>query len=179
MSRLAEATSPYLRSAAHQPVDWYEWGDAAFASAREQNKPILLDIGAVWCHWCHVIDRESYDDAKLAEVINRLYIPVKVDRDERPDVDSRYQTAVAAMSGQGGWPLTVFLLPDGRPFYGGTYFPPEDAMGRPSFRRVLEGAAEAYSARRAEVEQAAGALLSAVSQAELFEGARSSWDARL
>ena len=176
---LANSSSPYLHSAAHQPVAWNEWGEEAFARARTEDKPILLDIGAVWCHWCHVIDRESYDDAKLAEVINRLYIPVKVDRDERPDVDSRYQTAVAAMSGQGGWPLTVFLLPDGRPFYGGTYFPPEDAMNRPSFRRVLESAAEAYRSRRDEVEQAAGALVSAVSQAELFAGARSDWDARL
>jgi uncharacterized protein len=179
LNRLANSASPYLHSAAHQPVAWQEWGEEAFARARAEDKPILLDIGAVWCHWCHVIDRESYDDARLAELINRLYIPVKVDRDERPDVDSRYQTAVAAMSGGGGWPLTVFLLPDGRPFYGGTYFPPEDAMGRPSFRRVLESAAEAYRTRRDEVEQAAGALLGAVAQAELFEGARSSWDARL
>ena len=169
-NRLANSASPYLHSAAHQPVAWQEWGAEAFARARAEDKPILLDIGAVWCHWCHVIDRESYDDARLAELINRLYIPVKVDRDERPDVDSRYQTAVAAMSGQGGWPLTVFLLPDGRPFYGGTYFPPEDAMGRPSFRRVLESAAEAYRTRRDEVEQAAGALFSAVAQAELFAG---------
>src|SRR5579871_5650783 len=178
-NRLHVASSPYLRAAAEQAVDWYPWGEDAFARARAEDKPILLDIGAVWCHWCHVIDRESYDDAKLAELINRLYIPVKVDRDERPDVDSRYQTAVAAMSGGGGWPLTVFLLPDGRPFYGGTYFPPDDAMGRPSFRRVLESAAEAYRSRRDEVEQAAGALVSAVSQAELFAGARSDWDARL
>jgi uncharacterized protein YyaL (SSP411 family) len=178
-NRLANSASPYLNSAAHQPVAWHEWGDEAFARARAEDKPILLDIGAVWCHWCHVIDRESYDDARLAELINRLYIPVKVDRDERPDVDSRYQTAVAAMSGGGGWPLTVFLLPDGRPFYGGTYFPPEDAMGRPSFRRVLQSAAEAFHTRREEVEQAAGALFNAVSQAELFTGARSAWDARL
>ena len=178
-NRLANSTSPYLHSAAHQPVAWHEWGDEAFARARAEDKPILLDIGAVWCHWCHVIDRESYDDLRLAELINRLYIPVKVDRDERPDVDARYQTAVGAMSGTGGWPLTVFLLPDGRPFYGGTYFPPEDAMGRPSFRRVLESAAEAYRSRRAEVEQAAGALVGTVAQAELFAGAHSDWDIRL
>jgi uncharacterized protein len=178
-SRLVNSASPYLRSAAHQPVAWHEWGEEAFACARAEDKPILLDIGAVWCHWCHVIDRESYDDSKLAELINQLFVPVKVDRDERPDVDARYQTAVSAMSGQGGWPLTAFLLPDGRPFYGGTYFPPEDAMGRPSFRRVLESVAEAYRTRRAEVEEAASILVSAVGQAELFGGARSTWSARL
>jgi uncharacterized protein YyaL (SSP411 family) len=178
-NRLASSVSPYLRSAAHQPVDWFEWGEEAFARARAEDKPILLDIGAVWCHWCHVIDRESYEDPELAALINRLFIPVKVDRDERPDVDARYQTAVSAVSGQGGWPLTGFLLPDGRPFYGGTYFPPQEAMGRPSFRRVLEQVAAAYGARRDEVERAAGALLGAVAQAELFDGAHAAWDARL
>ncbi len=178
-NRLANAASPYLRSAAHQPVDWHEWGEEAFARAREENKPILLDIGAVWCHWCHVIDRESYDDAELAELINRLFIPVKVDRDERPDVDARYQVAVSAVSGQGGWPLTGFLLPDGRPFFGGTYFPPEEAMGRPSFRRVLETVADAYRTRRDDVERAAGSLLQAVSKAEMFEGARGDWSPAL
>jgi uncharacterized protein len=174
--RLAHSASPYLRSAAHQPVDWYEWGEEAFARARAEDKPILLDIGAVWCHWCHVIDRESYENPELAAVINRDFIPVKVDRDERPDVDARYQTAVSAVSGQGGWPLTGFLLPDGRPFYGGTYFPPEDAGGRPSFRRVLQSIAEAYRTRRADVQDAAGALAGAVKQAELFSGARARWN---
>ncbi len=135
--RLARAASPYLRSAVHQAVDWYEWGEEAFAQARAEDKPILLDIGAVWCHWCHVIDRESYENPQLAAIINQLFVPVKVDRDERPDVDARYQAAISALSGQGGWPLTGFLLPDGRPFYGGTYFPPEDAMGRPGFRRII------------------------------------------
>jgi uncharacterized protein YyaL (SSP411 family) len=176
-NRLANSASPYLRSAAHQPVQWFEWGEEAFAKARAEDKPILLDIGAVWCHWCHVIDRESYEDAQLAELINRLFIPVKVDRDERPDVDARYQVAVSAISGQGGWPLTGFLLPDGRPFYGGTYFPPQDAMGRPSFRRVLEHVATAYTSRRDEVERAASGLAGAVAQAERFEGAHAAWDA--
>jgi uncharacterized protein len=174
-SRLANSASPYLRSAAHQPVEWYEWGEEAFARARAEDKPILLDIGAVWCHWCHVIDRESYEDPALAALINKHFVPVKVDRDERPDVDARYQTAVSAVSGQGGWPLTGFLLSDGRPFYGGTYFPPQDSMGRPSFRRVLESIADAFHTRRDDVEKAAGALLGAVQQAELFEGARGSW----
>jgi uncharacterized protein len=179
VNRLANSASPYLRSAAHQPVQWYEWGEEAFARARSEDKPILLDIGAVWCHWCHVIDRESYEDAQLAELINQLFIAVKVDRDERPDVDARYQVAVNAISGQGGWPLTGFLLPDGRPFYGGTYFPPSDRFGRPSFRRVIEHVAAAYRSRREEVEQAAGGLAIAVAQAENFEGAHGAWDPRL
>jgi len=130
-NRLKDSASPYLRSAAHQPIDWYEWNENAFARAETEDKPILLDIGAVWCHWCHVIDRESYENPEIASIINELFVPVKVDRDERPDVDSRYQAAISAISGQGGWPLTGFLMPDGRPFYGGTYFPPEDQQGRP------------------------------------------------
>ena len=169
--RLARATSPYLRSAVHQEVDWYEWGEEAFARARAEDKPILLDIGAVWCHWCHVIDRESYENPQLAAIINQLFIPVKVDRDERPDVDSRYQSAISSISGQGGWPLTGFLLPDGRPFFGGTYFPPEDQMGRPGFRRVLLAVAESYRSKRPELERAAGSLAEAVAQAEVFTGA--------
>jgi len=177
--RLAHSASPYLRSAAHQPVSWYEWGEEAFARARAEDKPILLDIGAVWCHWCHVIDRESYEDQQLAALINQLFVPVKVDRDERPDVDSRYQAALSVISGQGGWPLTGFLLPDGRPFFGGTYFPPEDAMGRPSFRRVLEAVASAYRQRRPEVEEAASRLAEAVAKAETFAGARGELDSRV
>ncbi len=170
--RLAHAASPYLRSAAHQPVEWYEWGEEAFAQARAEDKPILLDIGAVWCHWCHVIDRESYENPELAAIINRHYIAVKVDRDERPDVDARYQAAISTISGQGGWPLTGFLLPDGRPFFGGTYFPPEDVMGRPGFRRVLEAVAASYHGRRAEVDEAASRLAEAIARAESFTGAR-------
>jgi hypothetical protein len=135
-NRLKNSASPYLRSAAHQPIDWNEWGAEAFEKARTEGKPVLLDIGAVWCHWCHVIDRESYENPEIAAMINSLYIPVKVDRDERPDVDARYQSAVSAISGQGGWPLTAFLTPDGKPFFGGTYFPPDDAGGRPGFKRV-------------------------------------------
>ena len=177
--RLAHSASPYLRSAVHQPVDWYEWGAEAFARAQAEDKPILLDIGAVWCHWCHVIDRESYENPQLAAVINQLFIPVKVDRDERPDVDARYQAAISAISGQGGWPLTGFLLPDGRPFFGGTYFPPEDAMGRPGFRRILEAVAAGYRNRRAEVEEAASRLAEAVAKAETFTGARGEFDSRV
>jgi len=175
-NRLKSSASPYLRSAAHQPIDWYEWGDAAFSRAKSEDKPILLDIGAVWCHWCHVIDRESYENAEIAKIINEHFIPVKVDRDERPDVDSRYQSAISAISGQGGWPLTGFLLPDGKPFFGGTYFPPDDQMGRPGFRRVLLAVADSYRNKRAELERAAYSLAGAVAQAEMFKGARADFD---
>jgi len=175
-NRLKDSASPYLRSAAHQPIDWHEWGDAAFARAKAEDKAILLDIGAVWCHWCHVIDRESYENAEIAKIINEHFVAVKVDRDERPDVDSRYQSAVSAISGQGGWPLTGFLLSDGKPFFGGTYFPPEDQMGRPGFRRVLLAVADSYRNKRAELERAANSLAEAVSQAEVFTGARADFD---
>ncbi|HTF24867.1 MAG TPA: thioredoxin domain-containing protein [Candidatus Limnocylindria bacterium] len=175
-NRLKDSASPYLRSAARQPIDWHEWGDAAFARAKSEDKPILLDIGAVWCHWCHVIDRESYENIEIAKIINEHFVAVKVDRDERPDVDSRYQSAVSAISGQGGWPLTGFLLSDGKPFFGGTYFPPEDQMGRPGFRRVLLAVADSYRNKRAELERAANSLADAVSQAEVFTGARADFD---
>ncbi|MFY9584726.1 MAG: DUF255 domain-containing protein, partial [Candidatus Acidiferrales bacterium] len=176
---MKDSASPYLRSAAHQPVGWYEWGETAFARARAEDKPILLDIGAVWCHWCHVIDRESYENPEIAALINQLFVPVKVDRDERPDVDARYQAAVSAISGQGGWPLTGFLTPEGKPFFGGTYFPPEDAMGRPGFKRILLTVAEAYKNRRPEVDRAANALAEAVAQAESFTGVQARFDARV
>jgi uncharacterized protein len=176
-NRLKDSASPYLRSAAHQPIDWHEWGPQAFARARAENKPILLDIGAVWCHWCHVIDRESYENPEIAGMINRFYVAVKVDRDERPDVDARYQSAISAISGQGGWPLTAFLTPEGKPFFGGTYFPPEDAMGRPGFKRILLGVAESFKTRRSEVDTSAQALEEAVAKAEAFRTARGEFDA--
>jgi uncharacterized protein YyaL (SSP411 family) len=176
-SRLKNSASPYLRSAAHQPVDWHEWGDEAFQKARAEGKPVLLDIGAVWCHWCHVIDRESYENPEIAALINEHYVPVKVDRDERPDVDARYQSAVSAISGQGGWPLTAFLTPEGKPFFGGTYFPPDDSMGRPGFKRILLAISEAFKTRRAEVDTSAQALEEAVAKAEIFHGARGMFDA--
>ena len=178
-NRLKDSASPYLRSAAHQPIDWHEWGPEAFARAKEENKPILLDIGAVWCHWCHVIDRESYENPEIAGMINKFYVAVKVDRDERPDVDARYQSAVSAISGQGGWPLTAFLTPEGKPFFGGTYFPPEDAMGRPGFKRILLGVAESFKTRRKEVDTSAQALEDAVAKAEVFKTARGEFDATI
>jgi uncharacterized protein len=178
-NRLKNSASPYLRSAAHQPIDWHEWGEEAFQKARAEGKPVLLDIGAVWCHWCHVIDRESYENPEIAAMINQLYIPVKVDRDERPDVDARYQSAISAISGQGGWPLTAFLTPDGKPFFGGTYFPPDDSMGRPGFKRILLAISDAFEKRRADVDSSAQALEEAVAKAEVFVGARGEFDARV
>ncbi|HZU23361.1 MAG TPA: thioredoxin domain-containing protein, partial [Terriglobales bacterium] len=169
-NRLAQAASSYLRSAAHQPIQWYEWGEAAFRAAKEQNRPMLLDIGAVWCHWCHVMDRESYEQPEVAQIVNENFIAIKVDRDERPDVDSRYQAAVQAISGQGGWPLTVFLTPEGKPFFGGTYFPPEEHWGRPSFKRVLLSIAQAYRERHGDVTESADAVMAALAQAETFSG---------
>jgi len=167
---LAQASSAYLRSAMHQPIRWHEWGEEAFAAAQRENKPMLLDIGAVWCHWCHVMDRESYDDPEVARIVNENFIAVKVDRDERPDIDSRYQAAVSAISGQGGWPLTAFLTPDGKPFYGGTYFPPDDQWGRPSFKRVLTSIASAYREKHADVSEQSKMVEQAISQAESFLG---------
>ncbi len=167
---LAQASSAYLRSAMRQPIRWHQWGEEAFAAAQRENKPMLLDIGAVWCHWCHVMDRESYDDPEVARIVNQNFIAVKVDRDERPDIDSRYQSAVQAMTGQGGWPLTAFLTPEGKPFYGGTYFPPDDQMGRPGFKRVLMAIADAFQAKRSEVLEQADTVLNAISHAESFAG---------
>ena len=170
LNSLSRAASAYLRSAQHQPIEWTEWGAEAFVKARLENKPVLLDIGAVWCHWCHVMDRESYENPSTAEIINKNFVAVKVDRDERPDVDTRYQSAVAAISGQGGWPLTAFLTPDGRPYFGGTYFPPDERYGRPSFQRVLVTMAEAFANRRDEVEESAGSVMQAIEHNESFSG---------
>src|SRR5258705_9183460 len=167
---LSTASSAYLRSAMNQPVQWHEWGEEAFTTAQRENKPMVLDIGAVWCHWCHVMDRESYDDPEVAQIVNDNFIAVKVDRDERPDIDSRYQAAVSAISGQGGWPLTAFLTPEGKPFYGGTYFPPGDQHGRPGFPRVLLTMAEAFQNRRGGGNEWAGGVVCAVGEYEWFKG---------
>lgn len=172
-SPLAESPSPFLRHGATQPVRWLPWGAEAFERARREGRPILLDIGAVWCHWCHVMDRESYEDEETARLINELFVPVKVDRDERPDVDARYQKAVQAVSGQGGWPLTAFLTPEGEVFYGGTYFPPEDRYGRPSFRRVLTEVARIWNEKPDKAREAADSIrarLDAYQAVEAAEG---------
>ena len=168
---LAQAGSPYLRSAAHQPVHWMEWGQPAFERAAREDRPILLDIGAVWCHWCHVIDRESYENQEIARVINEHYVAVKVDRDERPDIDARYQMAVSALTGQGGWPLTAFLTPEGKPFFGGTYFPPDDRYDRPGMKRILETIAQNYRSHRNEIHTSADQIAQALGHAEKFEAA--------
>ncbi|HXI20841.1 MAG TPA: DUF255 domain-containing protein, partial [Gemmatimonadales bacterium] len=165
-NRLASSASTYLRAAAHQPIAWYPWSDEAFAAARRDDKPVLLDIGAAWCHWCHVMDGESYEDPALAEFLNQAFVCVKVDRDERPDVDARYQRAVQAVSGQGGWPLTAFLTPDGQVFYGGTYFPPDGKYGRPGFRTVLEQVRRVYREQRDQVDQQALAIRRALASLE-------------
>jgi uncharacterized protein len=169
-NRLAQSTSAYLKSAAHQPIQWYPWGEEAFSSAASADRPVLLDIGAVWCHWCHVMDGESYEDPALAEFLNQHFVCVKVDRDERPDVDARYQRAVQALTRQGGWPLTAFLTPAGEVFYGGTYFAPDGRYGRPGFRTVLESVLDAYRTRRNQVQAQADAIRQAL-VADLDEGA--------
>jgi hypothetical protein len=176
---LANASSAYLRSAMHQPTAWHEWGAEAFALAQAQDKPILLDVGAVWCHWCHVMDRESYESAETAAILNQHFICIKVDRDERPDVDARYQAAVASITGQGGWPLTVFLTPDGKMFFGGTYFPPVDSYGRAGFGRVLLAIAEAFRDRRTELEIESEELMHQLARAESLPGQRGEFSAAI
>jgi uncharacterized protein len=165
MNRLAHETSPYLLQHADNPVDWYAWGDEAFTRAREEDRPLLLSIGYAACHWCHVMEHESFEDEATAAVMNEHFVSVKVDREERPDVDGLYMDAVVSMTGQGGWPLTVFLTPDGKPFYGGTYFPPEPRFNMPAFTQVLEAVAEAYRGRRGDVERQADVLVDAIRQA--------------
>jgi uncharacterized protein len=165
VNRLAGATSPYLLQHADNPVDWYPWGDEAFARARDEDRPILLSIGYAACHWCHVMEHESFEDEATARVMNDRFVSVKVDREERPDVDAVYMDAVVALTGQGGWPLTVFLTPEGEPFLGGTYFPPEPRHGLPSFRQVLNAVAEAYRERRADVAGQAKELVEALARA--------------
>ncbi len=165
MNRLADETSPYLLQHASNPVDWYPWGDEAFARAREEDKPILLSVGYAACHWCHVMEHESFEDADTAALMNELFVSVKVDREERPDVDGLYMEAVLALAGHGGWPMTVFLTPDGRPFWGGTYFPPEPRLGLPSFRQVLIALADAYRERRSDLDLQATSLTEAIREA--------------
>ena len=157
-NRLIHETSPYLRQHAHNPVDWYAWGQEALQKAKAEDKPILLSIGYSACHWCHVMERESFEDEETARLMNERFVNIKVDREERPDLDAIYMQAVQAISGHGGWPLTMFLTPDGKPFYGGTYYPPAPRQGMPSFRQVLEGVASAYRNRKGEVTQSASQL---------------------
>ncbi|MGH7905183.1 MAG: thioredoxin domain-containing protein, partial [Candidatus Binataceae bacterium] len=157
-NRLIHEQSPYLRQHAHNPVDWYPWGSEALERAKAEDKPILLSIGYSACHWCHVMERESFENGEIARAMNENFIPIKVDREERPDLDQIYMDAVQLMSGHGGWPLTVFLTPEGKPFYGGTYYPPEDRQGMPGFRRVLATIANAYRDQAGEISKNVAAL---------------------
>jgi uncharacterized protein YyaL (SSP411 family) len=168
-NRLAHETSPYLLQHAHNPVDWYPWGDEAFAKARAENKPLFLSIGYSACHWCHVMERESFENEDVAAVLNENFVSIKVDREERPDVDSIYMEAVQMMTGHGGWPMSMFLTPAGAPFYAGTYFPPEDRHGMPGFRRVLEHVAQAYRTKRTDVEAASAEVIRGISSVK-FQG---------
>ena len=163
-NRLINETSPYLLQHAHNPVDWYPWGPEALERARAEDRPILLSVGYSACHWCHVMERESFENEETAALMNESFVCIKVDREERPDIDSIYMTAVQALSGQGGWPMTVFLTPDGKPFYGGTYYPPEDRHGMPGFPRVLQSIARTFKESRGEVTLATGRLLNHMQQ---------------
>ncbi len=176
MNRLAHETSPYLLQHKDNPVDWYPWGEEALARARAEDKPILLSIGYSACHWCHVMAHESFEHEPTAEIMNREFINIKVDREERPDLDDIYMQAVQAMTGRGGWPMTVFLFPDGRPFYGGTYFPLEPRYGMPSFRQVLEAVADAYRSRRDQLEQGANSLTQSLQRDALNIGGQDALD---
>ncbi|HYZ14609.1 MAG TPA: thioredoxin domain-containing protein [Actinomycetota bacterium] len=164
-NRLAEETSPYLLQHADNPVDWYPWGEEALERARREGKPILLSIGYAACHWCHVMERESFEDRSTADLMNDNFVSIKVDREERPDLDAIYMDAVQALTGHGGWPLTAFLTPDGKPFYAGTYFPDEDRHGMPAFRKVLTAIADTWTNRRDEIEEQSGRVVDAIARA--------------
>jgi hypothetical protein len=165
-NRLAQETSPYLLQHQHNPVDWYPWGEEAFARAKAEEKPVLLSVGYSACHWCHVMEHESFENPEIARLMNENFVNVKVDREERPDVDAIYMQAVQSMTGHGGWPMTVFLTPEGVPFYGGTYFPPADRHGLPGFPRILQAMAEIYREQRDRVEEAGRQLLDQLRQSE-------------
>jgi uncharacterized protein YyaL (SSP411 family) len=179
VNRLAQETSPYLLQHAANPVDWYPWGEEALARAAEHDRPILLSIGYSACHWCHVMEHESFEDALTARVMNEHFVSVKVDREERPDLDSIYMDAVVALTGQGGWPMTVFLTPAGEPFFGGTYFPPEPRHGLPAFKQVLLAVSEAWEGRRDEVEDTAARLTESIRSGARLESSSDSLDASL
>ncbi|HET8620875.1 MAG TPA: DUF255 domain-containing protein, partial [Acidimicrobiales bacterium] len=169
MNRLASETSPYLRQHRDNPVDWYPWGDDAFAAARERDRPVLLSVGYSSCHWCHVMAHESFEDGEVAALMNEMFVNVKVDREERPDVDEIYMEAVQALTGQGGWPMTVFLTPDGRPFFGGTYFPKDPGRGMISFPDLCRRIDELWRTRRADIDAQAGELTGALGRTAVLD----------
>ncbi len=166
-NRLIDETSPYLLQHAHNPVDWYPWGAEALQKAQTEDKPIFLSIGYAACHWCHVMEHESFEDAETAAILNASFVAIKVDREERPDLDSIYMNAVVAMTGQGGWPMSLFLTPDGKPFYGGTYFPNARHYNMPAFKDVLNAIAEAWKNRRAELVSGGARVAQALEQVDL------------
>ena len=165
-NRLSNETSPYLLQHAHNPVDWHPWDQEALKKARDEDKPILLSIGYSACHWCHVMERESFENEAIAALMNRDFINIKVDREERPDLDTIYMSAVQMMTGQGGWPMTMFLTPEGKPFFGGTYFPPDDRYGRPGFPKILSAVNDAWKTKRADVEEQGQDLLNSLIESE-------------
>src|SRR4029450_3022927 len=178
-NRLAQEKSPYLLQHAHNPVDWYPWGEEAFAEARRENKPIFLSIGYSTCHWCHVMAHESFEDEKIAAIMNREFVNIKVDREERPDVDRVYMTFVQATTGGGGWPMSVWLTPELEPFVGGTYFPPEDRFGQPAFKRVLQGIAEAWSRDREKISRQGANIIKALREATQEESSAGEIDSSI
>ena len=177
-NRLANETSPYLLQHKDNPVDWYAWGDEALARAREEDKPILLSIGYSACHWCHVMERESFEDPETAALMNARFVCIKLDREERPDLDAIYMEACQAMTGAGGWPLNVFLTPEQVPFYAGTYFPPDSRMGTPGWRSVLEAVADAWEQRRDEIRTGGARVAERLRGGALLSASREPMDAR-
>src|SRR5688572_19811273 len=171
MNRLSRETSPYLLQHANNPVDWYPWGSEAIERARAEDKPVFLSIGYAACHWCHVMEHESFEDERIAELMNGSFVCIKVDREERPDLDQIYMNAVQAMTGHGGWPMSVFLTPDLKPFYGGTYWPPTPRMGMPGFEQVLVAVNDAWRNRRESVLQQAEELTSYLQPGESGQAA--------
>src|SRR5579859_6711376 len=169
-NRLAKEKSPYLLQHAHNPVDWYPWGPEAFEKSRAEDKPIFLSVGYSTCHWCHVMERESFESEQLAAILNRWFVPVKVDREERPDVDRIYMTFVQASTGSGGWPMSVFLTPALKPFYGGTYFPPDNRYGRPGFGAILQSLARAWREDRARIEDSGAQVLEQLRHYSVLSG---------
>src|SRR5215471_11077568 len=176
-NRLIHEKSPYLQQHAHNPVDWYPWGKEAFEKARAENKPIFLSIGYSTCHWCHVMERESFESEQIAALLNRDFIAIKVDREERPDVDRIYMTFVQATTGGGGWPMSVFLTPDLKPFFGGTYFPPENRWGQPGFKRVLEQIAAAWKENRDKIVEQGSKIVAALSNSQAMAAGEDKIDA--
>src|SRR5919201_5084455 len=170
-NRLAHEKSPYLLQHAHNPVDWYPWGEEAFAKARRENKPIFLSIGYSTCHWCHVMAHESFEHEDTAAIMNREFVNIKVDREERPDVDRVYMTFIQATTGHGGWPMSVWLTPDRKPFVGGTYFPPEDRYGQPGFPKVLERIAHAWKTNRDKISEQGAKILEALRESQAAQSA--------